>query len=114
MSSPIKKLDYISNAKIFGILLVVFGHSFPFNVEIPNFLNQLKVFIYCFHMPLFVFLSAFLVTRTKSIERHGCKEYIFGRAKKLFIPYIFMSLIGVLPKILLRQVLMEAAQRLTL
>lgn len=101
MTANKKRLNYISNAKIIGILLVVLGHSYPFNVEIPVALKNLQVFIYCFHMPLFVFVSAFLVTKINSLQRHGCKKYVLSRAKKLFIPYIFMSLIGLLPKLLL-------------
>lgn len=61
-------------------------------------------------MPLFVFVSAFLVTKVKSLERHGCKKYILSRAIKLFVPYVFMSLIGILPKILLRSFINDNIQ----
>lgn len=105
-----KKLKYITNAKIVGIILVVFGHSFPFNEEIPNLLNNIKIFVYCFHMPLFVLISAFLVTRVNSLERHGLKNYILGRAKKLFVPYIFLSLVGILPKILLKNLINDEVE----
>ena len=94
------RLTYISNARIIGILLVVFGHSYPLTGEIPKFLDMIRNFIYCFHMPLFVFISAYLVSQTNSIEKYGTREYIKNRLVKLFVPYLGLSILGFFPKIL--------------
>lgn len=96
-----QRLVYISNARIIGILLVVFGHSYPLTGEIPKILDIVKNFIYCFHMPLFVFISAYLVSQTQSIEKYGPKQYIKNRFVKLFVPYLGLSVLGFFPKILM-------------
>lgn len=96
-----ERLVYISNARIIGILLVVFGHSYPLTGEIPKVLDTVRSFIYCFHMPLFVFISAYLVSKTGSIEKYGAKQYIQKRFVKLMVPYFGLSVLGFLPKILM-------------
>lgn len=96
-----ERLVFISNARIIGIVLVVFGHSYPLTGNVPNLANILRNFIYCFHMPLFVFVSGYIASKTKSIERHGTKEYIKRRAVKLFVPYLGLSILGYVPKAML-------------
>lgn len=96
-----EKLVYISNARIIGILLVVFGHSYPLTGEIPKALDAVRNFIYCFHMPLFVFISGYLVSKTGSVQKYGTKQYIQKRFIKLFVPYIGLSILGFFPKILM-------------
>ena len=95
-----EKLTYISNARIIGILLVVFGHSYPLTGEIPIFFEKLRNFIYCFHMPLFVFVSGYLVVKANSVERYGYQTYLERRFVKLFVPYFGLSILGYLPKVL--------------
>ncbi|GIO26383.1 acyltransferase family protein [Ornithinibacillus bavariensis] len=52
----------ISNAKGLLIFLVVFGHL----IELSKYSNyELFVFIYAFHMPLFIFISGYLAKRVK-------------------------------------------------
>jgi len=96
-----EKLVYISNARIIGILLVVFGHSYPLTGEIPKVLDTVRNFIYCFHMPLFVFISGYLVSKTGSVQKYGSKQYIQKRLIKLFVPYLGLSILGFFPKILM-------------
>ena len=95
-----EKLTYISNARIIGILLVVFGHSYPLTGEIPKFFDIIRNFIYCFHMPLFVFVSGYLVVNANSVERYGTKSYLERRFVKLFVPYLGLSILGYFPKVL--------------
>ena len=92
------RISYLSTARIIGILLVVLGHSYPFNVPIPQGLEFLRTVIYSFHMPLFVFLSGFLAAKSSRTP----KDYILGRAKKLLTPYFVLSLAAFLPKLLVQ------------
>ena len=46
------KIEFIAATRCIGILLVVFGHSYPFDVYISPSLLKIKDFIYTFHMPL--------------------------------------------------------------
>ena len=92
------QISYLSTARVLGILLVILGHSYPFNVYIPKSLEFLRVFIYSFHMPLFVFISGFLAAKSSRTP----KDYILGRAKKLLTPYFVLSLAAFLPKLLVQ------------
>lgn len=48
------ELRYITLAQVIGCVLVIFGHSFPFVTEVPRAVRESQVFLYAFHMPLFV------------------------------------------------------------
>lgn len=89
MKSMKNRVAYLSTARVIGILLVVLGHSYPFNVPISQGLEFLRSFIYSFHMPLFVFISGFLAAKSSRTP----KDYILGRAKKL-LPPLFCTLSG--------------------
>ncbi|MCM3187502.1 acyltransferase family protein [Bacillus subtilis] len=52
----------LSNAKGLLIFLVVFGHLIELHKQ--NY-YEIFVFIYCFHMPLFIFISGYLAKRIK-------------------------------------------------
>ncbi len=93
------RISYISAARVIGILLVVWGHSYPFGVPIPKLLEQVRGFVYEFHMPLFVLISGYLAGKSKKTAG----DFISGRAKKLLIPYFGLSLLAFLPKMLVQQ-----------
>lgn len=95
--------ELISFLQIFGIILVVIGHSFTSENSIM--LNRI---IYSFHMPLFMFISGFLFVNTMLkrivIQTTFFQEFIFFLKKKfirIIIPYILISTIVFFPKILL-------------
>ena len=60
-----KRLDYLDLLKGFAIFLVVMGHflgwTFPSDVERAGFSVFVEEAIYSFHMPLFFFVSGYLV-----------------------------------------------------
>ena len=106
----VNQLGYITFAQILGCILVVLGHSYPFVTEIPNTLESIRVIIYSFHMPLFVFCSGFLFAYTQQSERKTLREYVWTRFKKLLIPYLALSLIGIVPKYMFSSVLNDSLQ----
>lgn len=59
----------ISFLQAFGILLVVVGHSF---YGCPD--NPIHTWIYSFHMPLFMFISGYLLKYTMSIKGNQLTE----------------------------------------
>ena len=98
-NSEEKKL--ISFLQVFGIILVVFGHSFTSNSSI--LLNR---FIYSFHMSLFVFISGYLFSNSafKKLLKSQ-PDYFFGKhgflikkTIRLLVPYIVISSIVFIPK----------------
>lgn len=80
----------------FGILLVVLGHS---GEDIP----YLSKWIYSFHMPLFIFISGYLLdyTSKNGIENINCLSFIKKKIKRLLIPYVVISSLAYVPKYLL-------------
>ena len=106
MTMKTEKINFISTARVIGILLVVFGHSYPFDVYIPGFLWDVQRWVYQFHMPLFVFLSGYLLAKT----RRSVGDYIGSRAVKLLIPYFVLSLAAYVPKVLVQSLLNDSVE----
>lgn len=71
------KDDWITYFKAIGIMLVVIGHTY-----IPN---NVKNFIYLFHMPMFFFISGYLYK-----EKDSCSpiKYLKKKLKRLYFEFI--------------------------
>lgn len=106
MSSPKDKIGFIAAARCIGILFVVFGHSFPFEVYIPPVLSNVISFIYAFHMPLFLFLSGYLLMR----NTRSAGAYIRRRGIRLLVPYFVLSVAAFVPKMLIQQFLNDTVE----
>lgn len=93
--------NLISFLQVFGILLVVIGHSDYGAPEEPLW----HTWIYSFHMPLFMFISGFLLRY--GAERKGIaladtnSGFIWKKVKRLLIPYVCISTLAFFPKALL-------------
>ena len=76
-----------------AMVLVVLGHHrFPF---MPEWYMRMFYWIYTFHMPLFIFISGFLV-RYSYKGVHGWNEYkgyIGKRVRKFVPPYLIVCTI---------------------
>lgn len=80
-----KRDAYFDNAKLFLMILVVFGHFLqPFANDHPLY-NDLYYFIFTFHMPAFILISGFFA-------KSGPKPLMI-LVKKLLLPYIFFQLL---------------------
>lgn len=88
--------------QILATALVVLGHSYPFTIDIPSWLSTTQRFIYAFHMPLFVFISGYLLVYTRQCDKISAGKFVKKRFLKLLIPYIFLSLIALIPKYLVQ------------
>lgn len=76
-----ERIDWIDIAKGIGIILVVMGHLAAED-------QDLKRFIYCFHMPLFFFISG-IVFNIKNIK---FKKFFIKKFKSVYLPYaVFLS-----------------------
>lgn len=84
-SEGAKRIAWVDHAKAIGIVLVVLGHTWGLSTLTMNL-------IYSFHMPLFFFLSGFLLK-----ERYLNKnfwEYLARLVRSLVIPYVCFWLIS--------------------
>lgn len=102
-----QRLKFISYCQIIGIILVVFGHSFheyECNGERGN--TALFNLLHSFRMPLFVFVSGFLLVYT-TIGRNkflSIKDFTIYKFKRLLIPFLFLECLTFLPRTLLSNV----------
>lgn len=80
-----KRDAYFDNAKLFLMILVVFGHLLQPLADDHPLYNDLYYFIFTFHMPAFILISGYF---TKS----GPKP-IMNLVKKLLVPYLFFQLL---------------------
>lgn len=94
--------------QVVGCALVIFGHSYPFVTEYPDILQSIKVFLYEFHMPLFVFCSGVLLVLSGATEKYDFPTYLRRRAMRLLLPYFVLSLLGIVPKVLFSSVLNDS------
>ena len=90
-----KKISFLQT---FGIILVVLGHT-----ERTGTSFFIRDLIYSFHMPLFVFISGYLLKFTTSEEIGDIKlnNFIIKKIKRLIVPYILISSLAYIPKYLL-------------
>ena len=93
------RLISIDIAKAICIILVVIGHYNPDNA--PEWYHTISLFIYTFHMPLFMFASGYVYAATIGNLRGG--EFLYKKFKRLMIPYFSTSIIIISIKLLTQQ-----------
>lgn len=96
---------YISFLQAFGILLVAVGHAFPTDGHDAG----LYRWIYSFHMPLWIFLSGYLLRYTAAgfgVAESGSSllnipvgAFVAKKARRLLVPYFVLSTLVFLPKV---------------
>ncbi|MHA6261263.1 acyltransferase family protein [Sporosarcina sp. CAU 1771] len=99
------RLRNITLLQSFGIVLVVLGHSFP-QENIPGIASWINSFIYSFHMPLFMALSGYLFIYSGGVKNKYI-SFINVKFKRLIIPYIVLSSIAFIPKVILSKYAMR-------
>lgn len=87
-----ERIELIDSLKGYAVILVLLGHVIVFSNPTQFSQSWLFVFIYSFHMPLFLFLSGYLVFQ-KSIDSKI--NFVYKKFKGLILPYfvwIFISI----------------------
>lgn len=100
----LETLQYVVILQIVGCVLVVLGHSYPYE-GVPPWADTVRRFIYTFHMPLFVWCSGFLAVATSAATKYRFGEFLRKRATRLLVPYAAFSVIGIAPKVMFASVL---------
>lgn len=79
---------------VWGILLVLLGHSGFEEPIIQQKLSYLHSWIYSFHMPLFFLISGFLFSLTNKEWTDTCNlNFIRKKTKRLMLPYFVLGTI---------------------
>ncbi len=91
MTNSSERLDYLDLLKGFAIFLVVMGHflawTFPADVDRGFYPLFVKNVIYSFHMPLFFFVSGYLVDLKRKEWKIGTgMTVIWKRVQTLLLP----------------------------
>ena len=76
-----------------AMLLVVLGHHWL--DFMPDWYHHLHYYLYLFHMPLFIFISGFLIRYSyKGVDNlNEYKTYVFKRVKKFIPMYFFVGIL---------------------
>lgn len=95
-----KRNEYLDLCKAIAIILVIVGHCIQCGQgeEFLNnnlfYENRLFIFIYSFHMPLFMLISGYLFSKT--VKSSDYKVIIKSKIKQLLIPLVCSSFINTL------------------
>lgn len=95
MSNMGKRFYWVDNIKALLILLVVIGHFADTYIKATYF-KGIYVFIYAFHMPLFIFISG-LLFKNEDVLRKISVYFVLGYALK-FIDYVTLYCLGKNPR----------------
>lgn len=85
MSEKGSRIWLLSNMKAVLIIIVVFGHVLPRVTGLGEIRTNLRIFIWMFHMPAFLFVSGFL---SKNLEK--CRNKAI---QSRLLPYVIMTFI---------------------
>lgn len=89
-----KDNQLMSLLSIWGIFLVVLGHSGFEEPIIQHRLGYLHSWIYSFHMPLFFMISGYLFSFTnKNFGEVVLGDFLWKKVKRLLVPYIVLGVI---------------------
>ena len=86
-----------------AIILVVYGHIIQRSMVVRGedfYLNPVFKIIYTFHLPLFVFISGYLMAL--SLSRKSVGDVFKSRWKSLFVPYIAWGILDVITNYFLK------------
>lgn len=104
-----QRLDYVSWIQFIGVISVIFGHSMN-SIDVPEWMYQVKMWVYTYHMPLFFLVSAYLFSFLGAFERHGYKETFKGKFMRLLVPYFIWNVAFFFPKILMADYIPETVE----
>lgn len=103
------KLYYITFLQVIGPIFVIIGHmlnGMPYN----SILQNIKDFIYVFHMPLFFFISGYLFSYKNGLKDKKYLEFMKKKALRLLLPYFVFNIIFFLPKILMSDFIVDQVE----
>lgn len=84
----------MSLLSVWGIMLVVLGHSGFEEPIIMNKLYYLHKWIYSFHMPLFFMISGYLFSYTnENFTGIDAKEFLKKKFLRLLVPYFVLGIV---------------------
>ena len=94
-------IKFIAYLQVIGIIIVVFGHSF-YKYPDGDCGHTLLIYKLCynFRMPLFMFVSGFLMMYTEFMgqKNPSIKRFGITKIKRLILPYMVLTLLTYYPR----------------
>ena len=93
-------LKFAAYLQIMGIILVVLGHSFH---EYPEHGMNMLLYrmMHNFRMPLFLFVSGFLMYYTARLGETGVLSFARKKVERLLLPFLFLTVVTFIPRSLM-------------
>lgn len=79
-----QRIQYVDRLKGFAMLAVIFGHIYFFSLDDGN--NFIVKFVSTFHMPVFMFLSGWVISSLPDIKK------VFIKCASFLSPFLFVGL----------------------
>ncbi len=108
LGSSRKKLQFVDLFYAISIIQVVFVHARMMRIDNTDFIKSIVDFIDDYHMSLFFFLAGVLLSYTDYRHNDIGKWYV-DKVKKLAFPFLLLTFLAYIPKILLEPLLENGA-----
>lgn len=107
-SASRKRLEFVDIFYAFSIIQVIFVHARMMRIDNTDLIKSIVDFIDDYHMALFFFLAGVLLSYTD--YRHPDLKAWYGeKVKKLLFPFLSLTFLAYIPKILLEPILGNGA-----
>lgn len=97
-----KVLFYICFLQFIGPIFVILGHSLNGISNQGIWYIFTREWIYIFHMPLFFFISGYLLAYNGWTSNKDYSSFIKIKVKRLLLPYFFWNIVFFIPKYLVQ------------
>lgn len=85
LNTNTKRILWLDVTKLFAIFLVLWGHCVQHFLTTDEWSNYIYIYIYSFHMPLFMVISGFFAG---NIFKHSFFKAIYNKAWQLLMPVL--------------------------
>ena len=72
MNRTIQRDGYFDTLKFVLMLFVIYGHAIVFGLKNSDLIKGIYIFIYTFHMPLFIFVSGYF---SKNVQKSKTNKF---------------------------------------
>lgn len=96
------KIYWITVLQIMSMFLIVLSHSIPDNMTTPKWMTSTVSYLQNAGLTAFMWVSAYLTVKTRSIEKYGYIGFIKKRSLRLLVPYFACSILMMLPKMVIQ------------
>lgn len=85
-----KRMKAMDALKLFAIFMVLWGHAIQHMVSTSRFESPVWIFIYSFHMPLFMMVSGFFGA---SLTKYSFRDCLVKKSRQLLLPALSFGII---------------------